>query len=63
MALASWINHEEASTTEMKKVMAREEKKTLMIRVEQSNLMVVISTHNLIANDPQLARRYLTAQK
>ena len=63
MTLASWMNHEEARAVEMKKVMAREETKPLMIRVEQSNPMVVISTHNLIANDPKLAPRYLVAQE
>jgi alkylhydroperoxidase/carboxymuconolactone decarboxylase family protein YurZ len=63
MALASWMNHEEARATEMKKVMAREEIEPLMIRVEQSNPIVVISTHNLIANDPNLAPRYLVAQE
>ena len=47
----------------MKKVMAREEIEPLMIRVEQSNPMVVISTHNLIANDPKLAPRYLATQE
>jgi len=34
-----------------------------MIRVEQSNPMAVINTHNLIANDPQLAPKYLTSQE
>ena len=34
-----------------------------MIRVKQYNLMAVISTHNLIANDPKLAPRYLVAQE
>ena len=63
MALASWMNHEEARAAEMKKVMAREETKSLMIRVEQSNPMDVINTHNLIANDPKLAPRYLPAQE
>lgn len=33
MALASWMNHEEARFAEMKKVMEREEKKSLMIIV------------------------------
>jgi len=63
MALASWMNHEEARATEMKKVMKIEDKKPLMIRVEQSNPMDVISTHNLIANDPKLSPRYLVAQE
>ena len=63
MALASWTNHEEARAAEMKKIMARDETKPLMIRAEQSNPMAIIRTHNLIANDPQLAPRYLVAQE
>jgi len=34
-----------------------------MVRVEQSNPMAIINTHNLIANDPKLAPRYLVAQE
>jgi len=34
MALASWMNHEEARVAEIKKVMKREETKPIMIRVE-----------------------------
>lgn len=63
MALASWMIHEEERATEMKKVMAKEEIEPLMVRAEQSNLMVVINTHNLIANDPNLAPRYLASQE
>ena len=63
MALASWMNHEEERDTKKKKVMAREETKPLMIRAEQSNTMDVISTHNLIANDPNIAPRYLATQE
>ena len=63
MALASWMNHEEARATKMKKIMEREETKHLMTRAEQSNPMVVINTHNLITNHPQLAPRYLAAQE
>jgi len=63
MALESWMNHEEARAIEMKKVMEKEEAKPLMIRAEQSNLMVVIITHILIANDPNLAPRYLVVQE
>jgi len=58
MALASWMSHE-ANAKEMKRVLEREEREPLYIRVEQINLVVVISTHNIIANDPQLAPRYL----
>lgn len=63
MDLASWMNHEEARATKMKRILAREQTKPLMIRAEQSNPMPVISTHNLIANDPQLAPRYFAAQE
>lgn len=34
-----------------------------MIKAEQSKPMVVINTHNLIANYPKLAHRYLVAQE
>ena len=34
-----------------------------MIRAEQSNPIAVINTHNLIANDPKLAPKYLVAQE
>ncbi len=48
---------------EMKKVMEKEETKPLMIIVEQSNPMAIINTHNLIANDPKLAPRYLVVEE
>lgn len=63
MALASWMNHEEARAIGMKKVMAREEIKPLMIGAGQYNLMAIISTHNLIPNDPKLASRYLSSKE
>lgn len=63
MALASWMNHEEARATKMKRVLAKEEEKPLMIRAEQSNPMVVINTHNLIANDSNIAPRYLVVEE
>ena len=63
MALTSWMNHEEARATKMKKVMEREETEPLMIRAKESNLVVVITTLNLIANDPKLAPRYLVTQE
>ena len=63
MALASWMDHEEARAAKMKKILAREQTEPLMIRSEQSNPVAVISTHNLIANDPQLAPRYLASHK
>jgi len=34
MALASWMNHEEARAAKMKNILAREQKEPLMIRVE-----------------------------
>ena len=57
------MNYEEASTIEVKKVMAREEIEPLMIRTKKSNPMVVINTHKLIVNDPKLAPRYLVVQE
>lgn len=63
MVLASWMSHEEARATKMKRVLAREEVEPLFIRVEQPNSMVVINTHNLIANDPKLAPRYHALQE
>ena len=62
MALASSMNHEKSSAAEMKRILAGEQNEPLFIRAEQSNPMALISTHNLIANDPQLASRYLVAQ-
>ena len=63
MDLASWMSHEEASATKVKRVLEREEKEPLYIREEHINSMVVISTHNIITNDPQLAPRYLATQE
>jgi len=63
MALASWMNHEELRAAEMKRILAKEKNEPLFIRVEQSNPMALINTHNRIANDPQLAPRYLVAQE
>ena len=63
MALASWMNHEEARVAEMKKVLAREQTKPLMIRVGQPNPNALISTHNLITNDPQVTPRYPSTQE
>jgi len=61
--LASWMNHEESRAAEMKRIFAREQNIPLLIRAEQSNPMALINTHNLIANDPQLAPRYLASQE
>ena len=63
MDLASWMNHEESRVAVMKKILVREQTEPLMIRAEQSNPMALINTHNLIANDPQLAPRYLATQE
>jgi len=63
MALASWMSHEEVRCKEVKRELEREETDPLHIRAEQINSMVVISTHNIIANDPQLAPRYLSTQE
>jgi len=63
MAFASWMSHENSRAKEVKRVLEREEKEPLYIRAEQTNSMVVISTHNIIANDPQLAPRYLATQE
>ena len=63
MDLSWWMNHDESRAAEMKRILAREQTKPIFIRAKQSNPMGLISTHNLIANDPQLARRYLVAQE
>ena len=63
MALASWMNHEDLRVAEMKRLLAREKNEPLFIRAEQSNPMALITTHNLIANDSQLAPRYLATQE
>ena len=63
MALASSMNHEKSRAAQMKRILAREKNEPLFIRTKQSNPIVLISTHNLIANNPQLAPRYLTSQE
>ena len=63
MALASWMNDEESRVAEMKRILAREKNGPLLFKFEQSNPMALINTHNLIANDPQLAPKYLTTQE
>lgn len=63
MAFVSWMNHEESRVAEMKRILEREKTEPLLIRAEQSNPMALINTHNLIANDPQLAPRYLATQE
>ena len=59
MAMASWMNHEELRAAEMKILMIKEQNELLMIRAEPSDPMALISTHNLLANDPQIAPKYL----
>ena len=59
MAMASWMNHEELRVAEMKQLLIKEHNEPLMIRVEPSDPMALINTHNLLANDPQIAPRYL----
>ena len=63
MVLASWMNHEKSRAAKMKIILAREKNEPLFIRAKQSNPMALINNHNLIANDPQLAPRYLAAQE
>ena len=63
MSLASSTNHEKSRAAEMKRILAREQNEPLFIKAEQSNPMALINTHNLMANYPQLAPRYLTSQE
>ena len=63
MAMASWMNHEELRATEMKRLLIKEQNEPLMIRAEPSDPMELISTHNLLANDPQIAPKYLAANQ
>jgi len=63
MAFASWMTHEEARATKMKKLLVKEEVEPLMIRAEQSIPMAIISTNNPIGNEPKLAPRYLVVQE
>jgi len=57
------MNHEDSSAVEMKRILAKEQNELLFIRAEKSIPMALINNHNLIANDPQLAPRYLAAQE
>ena len=63
MSLVSSMNHDKSRVAEMKRILGREKNEPLFIRAKQSNPMALISTHNLIANDPQLATRYLVVQE
>ena len=46
----------------MKILMIKEQNEPLMIRVEPSYPLALISTHNLLANDPHIAPKYLANQ-
>jgi len=63
MAMASWMNHEELRTVEMKKLLIKEQNEPLMIRAKSLDPMALISTQNLLANDPQVAPKYLANQE
>ena len=62
MAMASWMNHEEKRATKIKKLMEKEKNEPLMIRAEPSDPMDLISTHQLLANNPQSASKYINEQ-
>ena len=47
----------------MKRLLIKEKNEPLMIRAKPSNTMGVIRTHNLLANDPQIALKYLANQE
>ena len=42
--------------------MINEQNEPLMVRAEPADPMALISTHNVLANDPQIAPKYLTNQ-
>jgi len=60
MPMASWMNHEEFRAAEIRRLMIKEQNEPLMIKREPSDPMALISTHNLLANSPQLAPRYIS---
>jgi hypothetical protein len=64
MAMASWMNHEEerARATKIKKLMVKEKNEPLMIRAEPYDPMALISVHQLLANNPQSAPKYINEQ-
>ena len=47
----------------MKIVLIKEQNEPLMIRSEPLAPMALINTHNLLANDPQIAPKYLANQE
>jgi len=62
MAMASWMNHEELMASEIRKLMIKEQNEPLMIRVEPSDPMALINTHQLLANNPKIAPKYINDQ-
>ena len=62
MAMASLMNHEDLRATEIKILMIKEQNELLMIRAKPLDPMALISTRNLLANDPQIAPKYLANQ-
>jgi len=44
----------------MKILLIKEKNEPLMIRAKPSDPMALINTHNLLANDPQIAPKYLS---
>jgi len=59
-AMASWMNHEELRAAKIRRFMVKEQNETLMIRAEPSDPMALISAQNLLANNPQIAPRYIS---
>ena len=62
MAMASWMNQEEKKAIEIKKLIAKEKNEPLMIRAEPSDPMALISVHQLLANNPRSAPKYINEQ-
>ena len=63
MAMASWMKHEELRVVEIRRLMIKVQNEPLMIKAKPSNPMALISTHNLVANNPQIAPRYISGQE
>lgn len=62
MAMESWMNHEALRVAEIRKLMIKEKNEPLMIRAEPSDSMALISTHQLLANNSQIAPKYINDQ-
>lgn len=62
MALASWMNHEEARDKKLKRVLVKEEEEPLYIRAKKISSMAIISNHNIISIDAKPEPRYLDTQ-